>query len=80
MVNKKKVLEIIYIIIAFTPIFILGYMNEMYLDMRQKGNDDRASYWQGKYFMVEDVAMRMFGDKLQKYQSPLDFIKNLERL
>jgi hypothetical protein len=53
---------------------------EMYLDMRQKGNDDRASYWQGKYFMVEDVAMRMFGDKLQKYQSPLDFIKNLERL
>ena len=53
---------------------------EMYLDMRQKGNDDRASYWQGKYFMVEDIAMRMFGDKLQKYQSPLDFIKNLERL
>lgn len=53
---------------------------EMYLDMSEKGNRIRASYWQGKYFMVEDVAMRMFGDKLQKYQSPSDFIKNLERL
>lgn len=52
---------------------------EMWLDMRQKGNDDRASYWLGKYYMVEDISMRMFGDKLQKYQSPLDFIKNLER-
>lgn len=53
---------------------------EMWLDMRQKGNDDRASYWLGKYYMVEDISMRMFGDKLQKHQSPLDFIKNLERL
>ena len=53
---------------------------EMYLDMRQKGNDDRASYWQGKYFMVEDIAMRMFGDVLTKYVHPLDFIKSLEKI
>jgi hypothetical protein len=26
MVNRKKVLDIIYTIIAFIPIFILGYM------------------------------------------------------
>lgn len=52
----------------------------MYLDMRQKGKDDRASYWLGKYYMVEDIAMKMFGDKLTKYASPLDFIKNLEKI
>ena len=53
---------------------------EMYLDMGKKGNDVRASYWLGRYMIVEDIAMRMFGDKLEKNQSPSDFIKNLERL